>query len=330
MRGRDMHPDVRQRAEKRLAGMLSGVERSQSMFSILDKANILVEALPYIRKFHGKTIVIKYGGHAMVNAELKKAVMQDIILMKLVGMHPVLVHGGGPEITGMLERLSIKSDFVGGLRVTDAQTMEIVEMVLVGKINKEIVALINRLGGKAVGLSGKDANLIMAQKKLGIRRDEAGQCEQVDIGFVGDVEKINPDLVQNLMAEGYIPVVSPVGVGRAGESYNINADYVAGALAASLRADKLILLTDVQGIFEDFKDRDSLISELKTFEIPQKIAGGVISGGMIPKVECCAAAIEGGVNSSHIIDGRIPHSLLLEIFTDRGIGTMVRGGIESE
>ncbi|MDA8212049.1 MAG: acetylglutamate kinase [Clostridia bacterium] len=294
------------------------------MFSILDKANILVEALPYIRKFHGKTIVIKYGGHAMVNEDLKKAVMQDVILMKLVGMHPVVVHGGGPEITGMLKRLNIESNFVGGLRITDEATMEIVEMVLVGKLNKEIVALINRLGGKAVGLSGKDANLIEAKQKLGKVRGEDGKVDLVDIGFVGDVTRINPGLVQNLMAEGYIPVVSPVGVGESGESYNINADYVAGELAASLKADKLILLTDVQGIFEDFNDRDSLISELRLDDIAGKISSGVISGGMIPKVECCADAINGGVNSAHIIDGRIPHSLLLEIFTDRGIGTMVR------
>lgn len=294
------------------------------MFSILDKANILIEALPYIRKFHGKTIVIKYGGHAMVNEDLKKAVMQDVILMKLVGMHPVVVHGGGPEITGMLKRLNIESNFVGGLRITDEATMEIVEMVLVGKLNKEIVALINRLGGKAVGLSGKDANLIEAKQKLGKVRGEDGKVDLVDIGFVGDVTRINPGLVQNLMAEGYIPVVSPVGVGESGESYNINADYVAGELAASLKADKLILLTDVQGIFEDFNDRDSLISELRLDDITGKISSGVISGGMIPKVECCADAINGGVNSAHIIDGRIPHSLLLEIFTDRGIGTMVR------
>ncbi|MFZ3171828.1 MAG: acetylglutamate kinase [Carboxydocellales bacterium] len=294
------------------------------MFSVLDKANILIEALPYIRRFHGKTIVIKYGGHAMLNEDLKKAVMQDVILMKLVGMHPVVVHGGGPEITGMLKRLNIESDFVGGLRITDAATMEIVEMVLVGKLNKEIVALINRLGGRAVGLSGKDANLIEAKKKLGTVRGEDGQVTMVDIGFVGDVAKINPELVQNLMSEGYIPVVSPVGVGEAGESYNINADYVAGELAASLKADKLILLTDVQGIFENFQDRDSLISELRLGDIAGKISSGVISGGMIPKVECCADAINGGVNSAHIIDGRIPHSLLLEIFTDRGIGTMVR------
>ncbi len=294
------------------------------MFSILDKANILVEALPYIRKFHGKTIVIKYGGHAMVNADLKKAVMQDVVLMKLVGVHPVIVHGGGPEITGMLQRLNIESNFMGGMRITDEATMEIVEMVLVGKLNKEIVALINSLGGSAVGLSGKDANLIQARKKLGKMTAENCKQELVDIGFVGDVAQINPELVQNLMADGYIPVVSPVGVGEEGASYNINADYVAGELAASLKADKLILLTDVQGVFEDFQNRDSLISELSIADIAGKIASGVIAGGMIPKVECCEAAINGGVNSAHILDGRIPHSLLLEIFTDRGIGTMVR------
>ncbi|HEX3032754.1 MAG TPA: acetylglutamate kinase [Bacillota bacterium] len=294
------------------------------MYSILDKASVLVEALPYIRRFHGKTIVIKYGGHAMVNEELKKAVMQDVILMKLVGMHPVVVHGGGPEITGMLKRLNIESGFVGGMRITDEATMEIVEMVLVGKLNKEIVALLNRLGGRAVGLSGKDANLIEAIRKPGKIRTPEGEEQLVDIGFVGDVAKINPELVQKLMTDGFIPVVSPVGVGQEGESYNINADYVAGALAASLKADKLILLTDVQGIFADFNDRDTLISELKTADIEAKIKAGIITGGMIPKVECCAQAITGGVNSAHIIDGRIPHSLLLEIFTDRGIGTMVR------
>lgn len=260
----------------------------------------------------------------MVNEELKKAVMQDVILMKLVGMHPVVVHGGGPEITGMLKRLNIESGFVGGMRITDEATMEIVEMVLVGKLNKEIVALLNRLGGRAVGLSGKDANLIEAIRKPGKIRTPEGEEQLVDIGFVGDVAKINPELVQKLMTDGFIPVVSPVGVGQEGESYNINADYVAGALAASLKADKLILLTDVQGIFADFNDRDTLISELKTADIEAKIKAGIITGGMIPKVECCAQAITGGVNSAHIIDGRIPHSLLLEIFTDRGIGTMVR------
>lgn len=293
------------------------------MKNAVEKANILIEALPYIRKFYGKTVVIKYGGHAMVNNDLKQAVIKDVILMKLIGINPVIVHGGGPEITDMLKRLDIPSTFVGGCRVTDPETMEIVEMVLVGKINKEIVALINRHGGKAVGLSGKDANLIEAVRKLGKAVDDEGNEELMDIGFVGDVKKINPEIIQTVIAEGYIPVVAPVGVGDEGESYNINADYVAGEIAAALNADKLILLTDVEGIFEDYNNKETLISELKLGQIEEKIKRGVISGGMIPKVECCVQAINSGVHTTHILDGRTPHSILLEIFTDRGIGTMV-------
>lgn len=293
------------------------------MFSTLEKASILVEALPYIKKFYGKTIVIKYGGNAMINEDLKHAVMQDVILMKFVGMNPVIVHGGGPEITSMLNRVGKKTTFVGGLRMTDEETMEIAEMVLVGKINKEIVALINKIGGKAVGLSGKDADLIKAKKKLGRVTSDNGEVELHDIGFVGDVDRINPELLKNLMSQGYIPVVAPVGVDQDGQSYNINADYVAGEIAAALQADKLILLTDVEGIFADYHDKSTLISELQTGEVDEKIHQGVISGGMIPKVECCVQALEGGVNATHIIDGRLAHSILLEIFTDRGIGTMV-------
>ncbi|MBU7007406.1 acetylglutamate kinase [Peptococcaceae bacterium DYL19] len=293
------------------------------MKNAVEKAGILIEALPYIRKFYGKTVVIKYGGHAMVNDNLKQAVINDVILMKLIGINPVIVHGGGPEITEMLKRLDIPSQFVAGCRVTDPATMEIVEMVLVGKINKEIVALINRHGGKAVGLSGKDASLIQAVKKMGRAVDSEGNHSLQDIGFVGDVKKINPEIIQTIISQGYIPVVAPVGVGEEGESYNINADYVAGEVAAALNADKLILLTDVEGIFEDYSDKETLISELKLGEVEQKIASGVISGGMIPKVECCVQAIEKGVNSTHILDGRIPHSILLEVFTDKGIGTMV-------
>ncbi|ADG81236.1 acetylglutamate kinase [Thermincola potens] len=293
------------------------------MNNAVEKANVLIEALPYIRKFYGKTVVIKYGGHAMINDELKQAVIKDVILMKLIGINPVIVHGGGPEITDMLKRLNIPSQFVGGCRVTDPATMEIVEMVLVGKINKEIVALINRHGGKAVGLSGKDANLIQAVRKMGKSIDNEGKELLQDIGFVGDVEKINPEIIQTVINEGYIPVVAPVGVGAEGESYNINADYVAGEIAIALKADKLILLTDVEGIFEDYNNKDTLISELKLDQVNEKITSGVISGGMIPKVECCVRAVEGGVTTTHILDGRIPHSILLEIFTDRGIGTMV-------
>ncbi|AEF93161.1 acetylglutamate kinase [Desulfotomaculum nigrificans CO-1-SRB] len=284
------------------------------MISPLEKASILVEALPYIKKFYGKTVVIKYGGHAMINCELKQAVMTDLVLMKFVGINPVVVHGGGPEITGMLKRLGIESQFVGGLRVTDSATMEVVEMVL-GKLNKEIVALINKFGGRGVGLSGKDANLITATKKLG-----AGQQ---DIGLVGEVAQINPQLVETVIKEGYIPVISPVGAGEDGATYNINADYVAGAMATALKADKLIILTDVEGILADRNDKDSLLSTIKVDEIPSLIERGIIQGGMIPKVECCVKAIQGGVNSTHILDGRVPHAILLEVFTDKGIGTMV-------
>lgn len=293
------------------------------MTDAIEKAGILVEALPYIRKFYGKTVVIKYGGHAMINDELKQAVIQDVILMKLIGINPVIVHGGGPEITDMLKRLNIPSQFVAGCRVTDPATMEIVEMVLVGKINKEIVALINRHGGKAVGLSGKDANLIQAVKKMGKSVDPDGNELMQDIGYVGDVEQINPDIIQTVTGEGYIPIVAPVGVGQEGESYNINADYVAGEIASALKADKLILLTDVEGIFEDYSNKDSLISELKVGNVDELISRGVISGGMIPKVECCVQAVNNGVTTTHILDGRIPHSILLEMFTDKGIGTMV-------
>lgn len=281
--------------------------------SALEKTSILIEALPYIREFYGKTVVIKYGGHAMQSCELKRAVMQDVVLMHLVGMRPVLVHGGGPEITQMMERLGKKPEFVQGQRVTDAETMEIVEMVLVGKINKEIVAEINRLGGRAVGLCGKDGLLIEAEKQNG----------DVELGFVGRVRKINPEIIQTLIAEGYIPVVAPVGVGPEGESYNINADYVAGELAAALKAHKLVLLTDVEGILVDKNDPSSLLSSVEVSKVPELIQAGIISGGMIPKVQCCIRALEGGVTRTHIIDGRVPHSILLEIFTDRGVGTMV-------
>lgn len=283
------------------------------VLTALEKAGILIEALPYIKQFHGKTIVIKYGGHAMLNDDLKEAVMQDVILMKLVGMHPVLVHGGGPEINEMLQRLGIKSSFVQGLRVTDEETMDIVEMVLVGKVNKEIVALINHLGGKAVGFSGEDGKLIQAVKKEG----------EVDLGFVGDVERINPGIIQTVISQGYIPVIAPTGMGEDGKPYNINADYVAGALAAALQADKLVLLTDVEGIFADYEDKSTLISSLQVNDVPELINRGALAGGMIPKVECCIQALKGGVAKTHIIDGRIPHSILLEIFTDEGIGTEV-------
>ncbi|MEG6616941.1 acetylglutamate kinase [Peptococcaceae bacterium 1198_IL3148] len=293
------------------------------MFNALEKAGILVEALPYIKKFSGSTVVIKYGGHAMVNCELKQAVITDLVLMKFVGINPVVVHGGGPEITGMLKKLGKESTFVGGLRVTDEETMEIVEMVLDGKLNKEIVALANQMGGKAVGISGKDAGLIAAAKKMGVVRHPDGHLESCDIGYVGTVKQINPAIVHTLIGEGYIPVISPVGLGAKGESYNINADTVAGKLAEALGATKLMILTDVEGILRDQQDRSSLISIIRSHEIPGLIEQGVIAGGMIPKVECCVSAINSGVKSTHILDGRVPHSLLLEVFTDQGVGTMV-------
>jgi len=280
------------------------------VLSALEKANVLTEALPYIQAFAGKTIVIKYGGHAMTSPELEELVLKDIILMKLVGMNPVIVHGGGPIIDHWLNKVSIKPKFVGGLRVTDEATMEIVEMVLVGKVNKGIVRLINHFGGKAVGLSGKDGHLIKAEKK----GDE--------LGLVGKVAQINPEIIHSLTREGYIPVVAPIGVSSTGETLNINADYVAGALGGALRAHKLVLLTDVEGIYLG-DGPESLASRLSAQEIPALIEQGIIKGGMIPKVESCLHALEQGVENVHIVDGRKPHSLLLEIFTKEGIGTMV-------
>jgi acetylglutamate kinase len=293
------------------------------VLSAREKASILVEALPYIKKFYGKTVVIKYGGNAMINCQLKQAVLTDIVLMKYVGMHPVIVHGGGPGITGMLERVGKKSEFVGGLRVTDEETMDIVEMVLVGKINKEIVGMLNNIGGKAVGLSGKDADLLMARKKYGRVPAENGEDEVVDIGQVGAIDRVNPEIISTVIREGYIPVVAPVAAGEGGKSYNVNADSAAGALAEALQADKLIILTDVEGILADKDDTESLISTIKVCEVPDLIRKGIIQGGMIPKVECCVSAVNSGVKTTHILDGRVPHSILLEIFTDRGIGTMV-------
>lgn len=289
----------------------------------MEKASILVEALPYIKKFYGKTVVIKYGGHAMINDDLKKAVLTDVVLMKYVGMRPVIVHGGGPEITGMLNRLNIESNFVGGLRVTGRDTMEIVEMVLVGKINKDIVARINGYGGRAIGISGKDDGLLKAVKKPGRVKRPDGTSEAVDIGFVGEIDRVSPDIVSTLIREGYIPVVAPVAVGDQGESYNVNADTAASALAVALKADKLIILTDVEGILEDRNDAASLISTVTREEVPVLVERGVLDGGMIPKVECCVRALDGGVQTTHILDGRVKHSILLEVFTDRGIGTMV-------
>ncbi|MDD2619808.1 MAG: acetylglutamate kinase [Syntrophomonadaceae bacterium] len=283
------------------------------IISAMEKAEILVEALPYIKDFYGKRVVIKYGGAAMTDCELKQKVMQDIVLMKYVGMHPIVVHGGGPEINSMLSRLGIKSEFINGLRVTDQDTMEIVEMVLGGKVNKEIVAGINASGGKAIGISGKDGNLI-----------EAGPLDaDSKMGFVGEVLRINPQIIETVIENGYIPVIAPIGMGSEQESYNINADLVAAAIAVAMKADKLVLLTDVPGLLMDPKDSDTLVSVLRLSELDDYIKRGIIAGGMLPKVKCCEEAVTGGVGRTHIIDGREPHSILLEIFTDEGIGTMV-------
>jgi len=299
-----------------------GDEEMTPIDKALDKAQVLIEALPYIQKFAGKTMVIKYGGHAMLEQDLKEKVMLDILLLHSVGIRPVVVHGGGPEINSMLNRVGKESQFVRGLRVTDRETMEIASMVLVGKLNTEIISLLNKFGGKAVGLSGKDALLLQAVKKPMKLQNSQGELEEVDLGFVGEIQQVRPGIITSLIEQGYIPVISPVAGGEDGESYNINADTAAGEIAKALKADKFLLLTDVPGVLRDVQDKDSLISFIKEEEIDQLIQDGIISGGMIPKVECAQSALRGGVGSVHILDGRIPHAILLELFTDGGIGTM--------
>lgn len=292
------------------------------MINSVEKADVLIEALPYMQKFAGKTIVIKYGGNAMINEEFKRSVIQDIILMKYVGMRPVVVHGGGPEITATLKQFGKQTEFVSGLRVTDGEAVAIAEMVLVGKVNTEIVSLLNHYGARAVGLSGKDADLIIASKHLA-KVHEDGKIKEVDIGFVGDVTQINRGIIETLLDQNYIPVVAPIGVGLKGETYNINADYVAGEMAGALKAEKLLLLTDVEGIYRDYNDKSTFISTLGFSEAQDMIKYGTIGGGMIPKVEACVRALKGGAAKTHIIDGRLAHSLLLEVLTDTGIGTEV-------
>jgi acetylglutamate kinase len=277
-------------------------------------AAVLIEALPYLKQFYGKTIVVKYGGNAMIDEVLKMQVMQDIALLHYVGIRPILVHGGGPEISAMMKQMGQEPTFVGGLRVTDAATMEIVEMVLTGKTNKGIVSLLNRQGAKAVGLSGKDANLIQAYRM---------ESPLGDLGFVGEVAQVNPEILNLLSGNGYVPVVSSVAIGPDGASYNVNADHVAGHIAAAVGAAKLVLLTDVEGLYADYADKSSLIQRMDTDRASAMIASGAAERGMIPKLEACIAAIEGGVSRAHLIDGRQPHSLLIEIFTDTGIGTMI-------
>ncbi|WP_299448016.1 acetylglutamate kinase [uncultured Phascolarctobacterium sp.] len=287
-----------------------------------NQVQTLVEALPYLSKFKNKTIVVKYGGNAMLNDELKTKVLQDVVFLQCAGMRPVLVHGGGPEITRMLMQAGKKSEFVSGLRVTDAESVGIAEMALVGKINTDLVAHLNTLGGKAVGLNGKDSNLIQAKKHLADVY-ENGEVNLVDIGYVGNVEKINTELIDVLLDGGFIPVIAPTGVGAQGETYNINADSVAGEIAGALKAEKLLVLTDVRGIYADYRDENSFLSTL-TFEKAQElIIRGKIDGGMIPKVRACITALSGGAKKTHIIDGRTEHSILMEIFSDKGVGTEV-------
>jgi len=287
----------------------------------IDKAKVLVEALPYIRRFYNKTIVIKYGGSTMEEERLKRSFALDVVLLKYIGINPVIVHGGGPQIGEMLTRLGKKSEFVEGMRVTDGETMDVVEMVLVGKVNKEIVAMINQQGGKAVGLSGKDGRLILAKKlKLMRSTDESKSPEIIDIGMVGEVKAIHPGVIESLEKENFIPVIAPIGVGEEGETYNINADLVAGKIAAALKAEKFILLTDVKGVLDEKKQ---LIPTLDVKQAKELISKKVISSGMIPKVNCCLDALNEGVNKTHIIDGTVEHAVLLEIFTDVGIGTQI-------
>lgn len=287
------------------------------METIIKKAEILIEALPYIQSLHGKTVVIKYGGNAMINEELKNAVMEDITLLKFIGLNPVVVHGGGPDINKMLDKLDIKSEFVNGLRVTDKKTMEVAQMVLVGNTNKEIVAMLNRKGGKAIGLCGIDGNLI--------------ECEQYktmvdgvekDIGFVGKITNISSKVLELIASDEYIPVIAPIGIGKDGRSYNINADTVAGEVAAALKAEKLMLLTDVEGVRMS-PDSPDVLHALTAAQVHDLIDRKIINGGMIPKVIGCLDALDRGVGRTHIIDGRIPHCILLEIFTNKGIGTMI-------
>lgn len=286
------------------------------------KAAILVEALPYIREFAGKTIVVKYGGNAMGGADLTDQVMADIALMKFVGIRPVLVHGGGPDISAQLERLGKKSEFIGGLRVTDAETAAIAEMVLVGKINRALVDGLNRQGVRAVGLSGKDAHFLRAEKQSGTI-NENGQRRPVDIGYVGRVAHIDTSLITDLLARDYVPVVAPVGYGSAGETFNINADTVAAELAGALAAEKLLLLTNVEGIYRDINDPSSLVSSISAADARAWIQDGTIAGGMIPKVEACLTALAGGARKAHIIDGRLAHAIILELYTSAGIGTQL-------
>jgi acetylglutamate kinase len=283
------------------------------------KAKVLTEALPYIQRFHGKIIVVKYGGNAMIDDKLKESFARDVVLLKLVGMNPVVVHGGGPQIDELLKRIGKKGEFVQGMRVTDAETMDVVEMVLGGQVNKEIVNLINRHGGHAVGLTGKDGALIRARKML--VRGPGASDEMMDIGQVGEVEAIEPQIVETLFAGGFIPIIAPIGFGRKGESYNINADLVAGKVAEILKAEKLVVLTNTPGVLDK---SGNLLTGLTARKVDELFADGTISGGMLPKISSALDAVKNGVNTCHIIDGRVEHALLLEILTNEGVGTLIR------
>lgn len=289
--------------------------------SALNIAKVLTEALPYIQRFIGKTIVVKFGGNAMVDPDLHESFARDVVLMKLVGMNPVVVHGGGPQIGALLEQLNISTEFVDGMRVTDSRTMDVVEMVLGGSVNKEIVSSINRNGGKAIGVTGKDGQLIRAQK-LSVNRfsPELGASEILDIGHVGEVDQIDTEVLNLLQDSDFVPVIAPIGVGRDGTTYNINADLVAGKIAEVMQAEKLMLLTNVSGLLDK---NGSTLTGLSTVQVDSLIVDGTISGGMLPKICCALDAVKGGVASAHIVDGRVPHAVLLEIFTDEGIGTLI-------
>ncbi|MFY9637988.1 MAG: acetylglutamate kinase [Methanobacterium sp.] len=291
----------------------------------METVNILIEALPYIKKFHKKKVLIKYGGHAMIDSDAMNSTARDTVLLKYVGMQPMVVHGGGPEISRSMSKLGKKPKFIGGLRITDQETMDIVKMVLVGKINTDIVSNICLHGGKGVGISGKDNHLIKARKRAPqvVVDSETGAESTVDLGLVGEIENVNPEIIDMLTENDYIPIVSPIGVDEKANTLNLNADTVAGDIAAKVNAEKLIVLTDVPGILEDPGDPETLIKRVKVDEILELIDNGIVTNGMIPKVSTCLNAIENGVKTAHIIDGRIKHSVLLEIFTKKGIGTMI-------
>lgn len=293
---------------------------NKDMKQIMEKAEVLIEALPYIQKFNRRIIVVKYGGSAMANPELQRNVIKDVTLLKLVGFKPIIVHGGGKEISRWVGKVGKEAKFINGLRVTDAETMEIAEMVL-SKVNKQLVTMVEELGVKAVGISGKDGGLLHVDKKYA-----GGE----DIGFVGDVKKVDPQILFDLLDHDFLPIIAPIGLGDEFESYNINADDAACAIARAVGANKLAFLTDIEGLYRDFEDKSSLISEIKVKEAKELIAGGTIGGGMLPKLSNCIDAIEAGVSRVHIIDGRIPHSILMEIFSDRGVGTAILGDTEEK